>query len=278
MNNISNELPVNPTASLFFDGLGVCCFGADPKRAEFGFIKADGHELEIYICDKNKNVIASFPSSEVPSLDGGEIFIETTDMVATSQYHHPLARDLDTSDFRWMPDIDRIYDSAVEFVENATANLHAKIYLNGGVLYTKTLSESNAYLKDTETQREAMSLGRVGRVLGADVASEEVKIRIVQKNNEVFELILAKGHESPYYVDIRYNCGIPGRSDELSDFHEIYKIVQPSATEPRYSLEYDALEEPWQFVGSSTVMTTRIACNFVVLGKKERNLPVQPRP
>lgn len=272
MNNILHEKPSDPTVSVFIDGLGLLCFNDNPNCAEVGFINADGHPLAIYICDSERNVIESFPSDKIPTLEGAEITINAAEVGESRCYQHPESKENDDEDFRWMVDIDNIYKNRVEFSDKAADNIRAKLYINNGIFYTKVKSRNDAVLKDAFTFEDKMTLGRIGKIVGADISSNEVEIKIKPKQGDEQTVTLKRNGSSAYYVDIRYNCQIPKRTDGRSDFYEIYKIINPPKDKPRYSLEYKGVEEQWRFIGHNTTFAEEV-CQIIVIGGDYRGMP-----
>ena len=261
INNVTHVKP-DPTqaaVNVFVNGIGVLCFNDQPPRAELGFLKVKDHPfiMQIY----NSQGIQVWPLQPLPDnyLENCEITVNSTGSGTGFRYQTAGDKSGDVQDFRWLIDMDGIYQQNLNFLPGVgSLSFFAKLYLNNGVFYNEKLSKNDGILIDVNNPQNKINLGKVGKIIGATVSPKSVGQQNViitlswAAEGRTEQISLAETGE-PYYVSIRHKCD-PAKTDKMeggatpnSDFYLFYTVIEKPANQPAYNLEYSGPEPDCNF-------------------------------
>ena len=263
INNVTHLKPNQAQAAVnvFVNGIGVLCFNDQPPRAELGFLKVKDHPfiMEIY----NSQGVQVWPLQPLPDnyLENCEINVNSTGSGTGWRYQTAGDKSGDAQDFRWLIDLDNIYQQNLNFLTGVSSlSFFAKLYVNNGVFYNEKLSKNDGILIDVNNPQNKINLGKVGKIIGAAVSptsigQPNVIVTLSWAAEGRSEQITLAGTGQPYYISIRHKCD-PAKMQRAesstgttpnSDFYLFYTVIEKPANQPEYNLEYSGPEPDCKF-------------------------------
>lgn len=239
------------TASVFVEGLSILCPNALDKSVEIGFVREhhSGVKVEIY-----KNDCIRLASYTFSAEDRVKIEISKSNPKGIGKCYENSKKDAE--DYGWMPDLnnsDWHGAAKIGIKSDAAAHLSAKLILRDAVFYTKVISRSNGVRENLKTGAKK-ELGKVGRVLGADIFCEsgdtEVSVNIETAGGTIIRQPLPKdGGSYSIVVETKPHS-------EARHLHLLYDyIINLPAAEPRYEFKYQTIEPEWHLCGAHALIT-----------------------
>lgn len=254
MPRVHNYDPNDPNARVVrvaINGLALLCFSQkDGGRAEAGFLSTDTpHPLLFYIFDKNCKLIhPKSGSAELPA--GTEIYINHNNTGHGAIYAPDDTEFPDQSnpyDFRHLLNLDEFHKEVfgvekIPLVRNFP--YLGRLFLYNGLFFTAKRSQKPAIIRTFA--RPAISLPRVGKVIGADIADQEVRVRIGSQELDP----LVKDGNSPYTIVMRYKCE---ESDHIETDFQLFHNVLDTLPEHLIDIYYDGIEQAG-FLGCERIL------------------------
>lgn len=239
------------TVSVFVEGLSILCPNEKDKFVEIGFVREhhSGVKIEIY-----KNDCVALASYSFSAEDRVKIEIAKSNPKSIGKCYENSKKDAE--DYGWMPDLDGSdWHGAgkIGIKPDAAAHLSARLVLKDAVFYTKVISRSDGVRENMKTAAKK-ELGKVGRVLGADIFCEasdtEVSINIETAGGTVIRQPLPKdGGSYSIVVETKPHS-------EASHLHLLYDyVVDLPAGEPKYEFKYKTTEPEWHLCGARALIT-----------------------
>ena len=243
-------------ASIYVEGLSILCPNDKKKTIEIAFIKEDHTAVGInvyrggcepvfrYSCKKEEKVKIEIGKSQ--SKDMGRVYLDAKQ---------------DDEDFGWMPDLngDEWYPGIdIKMRENAKNYLSAKLVLKDAYFYTHLKSE-HAGLQNRKDGNPKKDIGRVGRILGADIVCDPtdkgISLRIESSSGEVINEFFSKS-ECPFFISV-----VTRPESIASHLHHIYHyIISLPAGQSEYDFEYANEEKEWYLCEPPPPRFTTFAC------------------
>lgn len=219
-----NSLNPNFVANVTIKGLALLYFGENSKRAELGFINADGHPF-----------VMSINGVEIPVAQGSQVNINSKKTGVGKIFHS-----VNDQDFRNIIDLNTIYGANITL--NSAFPFFARVYLNDATFYTLSKSVYTAQLREIGGIGR-ISLPQIGKVGGAYIYDEDFEIKIEDKNGNVTTVDLTP-HTPPYRILLKYQCLTTEDASQDSDFLLINDAIDLSQcpNKTRYSLRYSGPE------------------------------------
>jgi hypothetical protein len=240
--------PSSPTARVIVNGLALLCFSNRNKRAEVGCLDVAGHDLLFTIYDSDCNIYKDSDGTEVSYViaEGTKnATIEiNSDNPGIGTLFYPADPSDDTS-FRHTLNLDRIHDEFGKGRLSIKQNLDflARLYINSGVFFTEAMSKEKGIIHlYGDESKVIFPPQRVGKIYGADIDDEIVKINIT--TNLFQKTIELKKSSKPYSIVIRYKCQWEDPTT-LTDFQEFYRILNLPAKHQVTDLTYEQPEIPY---------------------------------
>lgn len=254
------------TASVFVEGLSILCPNEQDKSVEIGFVREhhSGVKIEIY-----KNDCIRLASYTFSAEDRVKIEIGKSNPQSIGKCYENSKKDAE--DYGWMPDLnDSDWHGAVKIgiKPDAAAHLSAKLVLRDAVFYAKVVSRSDGVRENVKTAAKK-ELGKVGRVLGADIFCEtgdtDVNVTIETAGGTIIRHSLPKdGGSYSIVVETKPHSA-------ASHLHLLYDyIVDLPAGEPKYEFKYKTTEPEWHLCETHALIT-EYACQ--TFGGGEGPLP-----
>ncbi len=229
-------------ATLWVDGLSTFGFRDRDGWAEIGFIEPEHSLVEMRIYRKpgcnlvwwskhdfphsTKDIIITVNSTKVGQL--GTYFCRRDHAVWNSPG--------DARDLCHMPNLAKWYNrQKLPYSFMASGHLSARLRVHDGLFYTYQMSESEAVISRNGGDYWR---GRVGRVLGADIASESREILIIKIDGDFEPVEIPLPGPEQYEIMVRT---IPSNTND--HFHHVYDVLQkPIANLARFGLRFEPRE------------------------------------
>lgn len=254
------------TAIVYVHGLSVLCPNYSNKTTDIAFVKEDHTGVRIKVF---KGGCREFWSHNCSREEKTRIEIKKSRPVDGGKFYEEGK--LYDEDFAWMPDLNKWHDqTGIGIQENAKDHLSAKLELSDAIFYTHIKSAHKSKLtSDSDREKD---LGRVGRVLGADIICDnqdtDVTINIESSGGTVISKSLPKDG-APYFIVVYTEAESEG--DHLH--HVYHHIVEVDSRQPRYKFKFDQEEKLWHLCGGGEKIT-EYACQTIPAG--EGPLPSLP--
>lgn len=259
------------TARIFVDGLSVLCPNESDNSVDIGFIREHHGDVEIRIYKGQCQLVSAYKLRRAQS---ALIRIEKEHPQNMGSAYEDSKKD--PEDFGWMPDLAQWHGSLI-IKPHAADHLSAKLALKDAVFYTHVLSNSTALRTDLDSG-DTYDLGKLGRVLGADIFCDDEEpgliLTALTEDGEIIRHSLPKD-DGPYFIVVKTEP-----EDRLtSHLHLLYDhIVKIPSAEPRYDFRYTGEEDEWEFCPTSEKLSmfrvTEFACQ--VIGGGGGPLPDEP--
>ncbi len=245
------------TASIYVDGLSIMCSNDEDKTTEIAFVKDEHSGVEIKIYKKNCNLFKSFDFSNEEKV---LIEIKKTNAKNIGKLFKMPDKD-DDEDFGWMPDLngaDWHPKARITIREQAKNHLSAKLVLQDATFYTHLKSEFDG-LQNRKDGKPPLNLGKIGRVIGADIVCEAnddgVNIKIESNGGTAVNQPLPKD-EGPYFISV-----VIKPESEGSHLHHLYHhIIELSPEQPEYDFKYEQTEKDWRLCDELNSRFTTFVC------------------
>lgn len=267
-NNVTHERPdpAKRRAVLWVDGLSVFGFHANDKWAEIGFIRPEHSLVEMKIYKKGCKLFWSTKHDFPYSTDDLVITVNSAAGGALGSYYSDGMPTLaDDKDFRRMPNLALLHKKVkLPYTANAAHMLSARVRVHDAVFYTLQKSKNKAAIYKNGTE---ISLGRIGRVLGADIGSVNggaVVVKIAAVPNVSPEVTITLPGPDQYEIMIRT------KPNTLKNhFHHVYCVLaKPSGDNDEFDLMFKPKEPPVRACDDSTkrVLFGEYICETVTGG------------
>lgn len=262
---IAAKIPATPerpehykaAACIYVEGLSILCPNEDKKAVDIAFVKAEHYPVEINVYRSGCGDPVFSHTCKIEEKTKIEIG-KTQSKAMGNLYMDSKKYD---EDFSWMPDLngaDWHPGSEIKIRENAKNYLSAKLVLKDASFYTHLKSE-HAGLQDKKDGSPKKDIGRVGRVLGADIVCDAgdrgISLRIESSSGEIINEFFSK-REGPFFISV-----VTRPITYVSHLHHIYHhIIKLPAGEPEYDFEYKEEEKEWYLCVPPPPRITTFAC------------------
>lgn len=246
------------TATVFVDGLGVCCYNRADKKWDLAFLHDDQEECEhrlVLLVDGNSivdddvlqsasliEIIAenpltkSYPGSPNGFFDLGPLSHRERQEVPT---HEPSTDE--EQNFRWTINLEDQGDVPHGHVTLRKPDFPlTRAYIHNGVFYTAKRSDNNLLLTlNTENPNDmhdpaeiqAHTLGKTNDRIAADIFCDpdNGKGKIIIRVNGTVEMEVPHRAGSPWEIRLTNLCessGSTGATFEKGDFHHFYDVLK----------------------------------------------------
>lgn len=259
------------TASIYVEGLSILCPNETDQTAEIAFVKENHSAVAVKVY---KNGCEPYWSS--PIFDEEEkikIEIQKSNPKGVgSLYKDSKKYD---ADFAWMPDLNGSNwhpQAEIRIKSDAKQYLSAKLILKDAHFYTHLKSAHDGLL--SRGGAKPVNIGRIGRILGADIVCDEddteVVVRIETSSSAgVIDCPLPKD-EGPFFISVITRPGTP-----KNHLHHLYHhIIELPPGEPELDFRYEKEEGDWYLCEKPKYKLTTFACQTFPGG----NGPLPPFP
>lgn len=243
------------TASIYIEGLSILCPNLENQTTEIAFIKEDHTPVEIKVY---KNRCQPFWRYSGKKDEKVKIEIQKTTPKSIGKLYRD-SKNYD-EDFGWMPDLnssDWHPNAEITIKDGAKDHLSAKLILKDAFFYTLLKSEHNGL--QSWGDGKPFSIGRIGRILGADIECEDedtdVTIRIEGSNGTIDGTTLRKD-AGPFFISV-----VTKPESEASHLHHLYhQIIELNPSQISYEFWYEKEEKEWYLCEKPGPRFTTFAC------------------
>ena len=251
------------TASVYTYGLSVMCANENAKTAEIAFVKDEHSAVEILVY---KSGCVLYWSHKCDINEKTKIEIQKNNPSTIGRLYKDSKKDIE--DFDWMPDLngsDWYPNAKIGIKSGAKNHLSAKLILMDAHFYTHLKSVNNA-MQDRKDGKPAKSIGKIGRVIGADIFcdtnDEKAEVTIIINSGGVPIIKHLPKSEGPFFVSVATDSEFD--TNHLP--HLYHHIIDLPGVNAQFDFEYEHIDDKWALCpkpkddGDVQIEVTTFAC------------------